>query len=68
MVSSSSTVFVLFSGSVLSSPRSVEETNVYRTELRTVCELLPRKEDLFGDDDDDDDDEDDGDDDDDDGD
>ena len=55
MVSSSSTVFVLFSGSVPFSPRSVEETNVCRTELRTVCELLPRKEDLVGDDDDDDD-------------
>ena len=48
MVSSSSTVFVLFSGSVPFSPRSVEETNVCRTELRTVCELLPHKEDLVG--------------------
>ena len=48
MVSSSSTVFVLFSGSVPFSPRSVEETNVCRTELRTVCALLPHKEDLAG--------------------
>ena len=48
MVSSSSTVFVLFSGSVPFSPRSVEETNVCRTELRTVCALLPHKEDLVG--------------------
>ena len=54
MVSSSSTVFVLFLGSVPFSPRSVEETNVCRTELRTVCEFLPRREDLVGDDDDDD--------------
>ena len=56
MVSSSSTVFVLFLGSVLFSPRSVEETNVCRRELRTVCELLPRKEDLVDDDDGEDDD------------
>ena len=56
MVSSSSTVFVLFSGSVPFSPRSVEETNVCRTELHTVCELLPHREDLVDDDDDDDDD------------
>ena len=56
MVSSSSTVFVLVSGSVPFSPRSVEETNVCRTELRTVCELLPRKEDLVDDDDGEDDD------------
>ena len=58
MVSSSSTVFVLFSGSVPFSPRSVEETNVCRTELHTVCELLPHKEDLVDDDDDNDDDDD----------
>ena len=54
MVSSSSTVFVLFLGSVPFSPRSVEETNVGHTELRTVGECLPRKEDLVGDDNDDD--------------